>query len=403
MNLAEARTATLIRFTAAGWTLAAIVFVGFNLRPAVSGIGPILGEITGSLGLSSTVAGILTTAPVVCFGLVGPFAPGFAHRFGTERVILGAMVLLALGTGLRAVGGETALFLGMALAGLCIGTVNVLLPSLIKQDFPHRIGAVMGLYTSALCLGAAISALATAPFERLAQGGWRAGLAVWAVPAALAAALWLPQLAQRRPTSRRHSGVRHHLWGNGLAWHVTGNLTTRTALAYVLFVWGPKLLQDRGMSIEGSAGIIALSIIVQAVSSFFMPVWAARRPDQRWPAVLTVLFTLVGLLGFVFAPLSTMPVCAVLAGIGQGGGFGIALAFIALRAGSAETAAQLSGMSQSICYIVGGLLGPFAVGIIHEWSGGWSAVGILFIAICGVATVTSLGAGRAITVEGKAR
>jgi MFS transporter, CP family, cyanate transporter len=402
-NLTESRTGALMRFTAAGWTLAALVLVGFNLRPAVSGVGPILGEISRSLDLSSAIAGILTTLPVVCFGVVGPFAPGLAHRFGTERVILASLGLLTLGTLMRGLGGEAGLFLGMALAGLGIGVANVLLPSLIKADFPHRIGAVMGLYTGALCLGAAISALATAPFERWVAGGWRAGLAIWALPAAIAAVLWLPQLAQRRATSRRHSGLRHHLWRNRLAWLVTLNLTALAALAYALFAWGPKLLQDRGMSIDGSAGMIALSVTVQALSSVVMPIWAARRRDQRLPAVLAAVLALAGLLGFVYAPLGTMPLWAILCGTGQGGAFGIGLALIALRAGSAESAAQLSSMSQTVCYVVGGLLGPFAVGLIHDWTGGWPAVGVLFVAVYGVAIVAALGAGRAGTVEANGR
>jgi CP family cyanate transporter-like MFS transporter len=402
-NLQDAPTGTLVRFTTGGWTLAAIALIGFNLRPAVSGLGPIIGQISQSLDVSSAVAGILTTAPVICFGIVGPFGPGIAHRFGLERVILVSMVLLAVATGLRSLGGETGLLLGMVLAGLSIGTVNVLLPSLVKQDFPRRIGAAMGLYTSALCIGAAAAPVLTPPFERAVAGGWRVGLAVWALPAAIGALAWLPQLMRRRATSRRHSGLRHGLWRSALAWQVTFNLTSLSALTYAMFVWGPKLLQDRGMSIDGSAEMIALGIAIQSVSGFLMPIWAARRRDQRLPAVIAAILTLAGLLGFVYAPLPVMPLVALCAGIGQGGAFGIGLALIALRAGNAESAAQLSGMSQTVCYIIGGLMGPFAVGIIHQWTGGWTGVAILFTLISIVSVFTALGAGRAGTVEANGR
>jgi CP family cyanate transporter-like MFS transporter len=391
----------LVRYATAGWTIAAIVLIGFNLRPSVSGLGPILGEIDRALGFSNVVAGILTTLPVICFGLVSPVAPGFAHRVGTERTILLCLALLAIGTAIRGLGGGELLFLGMVAIGFSIGVVNVLLPSVIKQDFPDRVGALTGFYTSALCAGAAASVLLTPPFERAIAGTWRWGLGIWAVPAALAFVIWLPQLTRRRATSARHSGLRHALWRNALAWQVTAYITALTALAYTVFAWGPTLLQDRGMSVDASSEQMALSFVIQALSGFFVPLWAARRRDQRVHAMLCAAIALTGLSGWVFAPISTVLIWTVLSGIGQGGGFGLALALIGLRSSNGETAAQLSGMAQTVCYVLGGLIGPFAVGLVRHWSGGWHAVGALFIAIAAVASVAGWGAGRALTVDTK--
>jgi CP family cyanate transporter-like MFS transporter len=398
---AQAKPTAAVRYRAAGWTVAAIVLIGFNLRPAVSGLGPILGEIDRALGFSNVVAGILTTLPVVCFGLVSPIAPGLAHRIGTERTILLCLALLTIGTAMRGLGGTELLFLGMIAIGFGIGVVNVLLPSVIKQDFPHRIGALTGLYTSALCAGAAASVLLTSPFERAIAGTWRWGLGIWAVPAALAFVLWLPQLVRRRATSRRHSGLRHDLWRNALAWQVTAYITALTALAYTVFAWGPTLLQDRGMSVDASSRQMALSFVVQAISGFVLPLWAARRRNQRFYAVFGAAIALVGLLGWVFAPIATVWLWTICAGIGQGGAFGLALALIGLRASNAETAAQLSGMAQTVCYVCGGLFGPFAVGLVHQWSGGWNAVGILFAAVGAIAIAAAWGAGRAGTTDNK--
>jgi len=398
-QLAAPRYRSIARYAAAGWTIAAIVLIGFNLRPSVSGLGPILREISHALGFSPVVAGVLTTAPVICFGLVGPFAPGLAHRIGTERLILFCLASLTVGTAIRGLGGTELLFVGMAVVGLSIGVINILLPSIIKQDFPKRIGALTGFYTSALCAGAAASALLTPPFERAIGGTWRWGLGIWAVPAVLAFLLWLPQLALRRATNRRQSGLRHGLWRNALAWRVTAYITALTSLAYTMFAWGPAMLQDRGMSVDGSSQQMALCFIVQAFSGFFVPLWAARRRDQRGYAMVSAAIALAGLLGWVFAPISTIAFWSLLAGIGQGGAFGLALALIGLRSGNAESAAQLSGMAQTICYVVGGLIGPFAVGLVHQWSGGWPAVAILFVAIAAVGIWAGWGAGRPLTVD----
>jgi CP family cyanate transporter-like MFS transporter len=397
-QLAAVKANPVARYAAAGWTIAVIVLIGFNLRPAVSGLGPILGEIDRALGFSDVAAGILTTLPVVCFGVVSPVAPGFAHRFGTERTILFCLAVLTVGTAIRGLGGAELLFLGMAVIGLGVGVVNVLLPAIIKQDFPDRIGVLTGCYTSAICAGAAASVLLTPPFERAIAGTWRWGVDVWAAPAALAFILWLPQLTRRRATNRRHSGLRHGLWRNALAWQVTAYITALTALAYTVFAWGPTLLQDRGMSVDASSEQMALSFVIQAVSGFFVPLWAARRRDQRGYGVLCAIIALAGLSGWVFAPLSTVLIWTILSGIGQGGGFGLALALIGLRSSNAETAAQLSGMAQTICYVLGGLFGPFAVGLVRQWSGGWSAVGILFVAIASIAAAAGWGAGRPLTV-----
>ena len=231
------------------------------------------------------------------------------------------------------------------------------------------------------------------------HGDWRAGLAIWALPAAVAAAIWLPQLARRRPTDRRQAGLRHDLWGNALAWQVTLFITALTSLAYSVFAWGPKLLQDRGMSVDGSAEQIALCFGVQAFSGFFVPLWGARRRDQRGYAAVTAGLSLVGLLGWIFAPLGTAAVWSVLCGIGQGGAFGLALALIGLRAGSAQSAARLSGMANTVCYIAGGLAGPFAVGLVHQMTGGWAGVGILFAVMAAIGMAAGMGAGRPLFVD----
>ena len=394
---------TAARFTTAAWTADAIAVIGFNLRPAVSGVGPILAEILRALDTGTIVAGILTTAPVICFGIVGPVTPGLAHRFGTERVILASLAALTVGILIRALGGLGPLLVGMAIAGLAIGVVNVLLPAIIKQDFPTRIGALTGLYTSALCVGAATAAVATPPFERAVNSDWRAGLALWAAPAAIATLIWLPQLARRRPTDRRQANLRHDLWRSPLAWQVTLFITALTSLAYSMFAWGPKLLQDRGMSVDGSAEQMALCFGIQAVSGFVVPLWGARRGDQRVFAVVTASMSAAGLFGWIFAPLGTAFLWSILCGIGQGGAFGLALALIGLRAGSAQTAARLSGMANTVCYIAGGLVGPFAVGLVHQVTGGWAGVAFLFGAMAAVGMLSGLGAGRALLVDKQAR
>ena len=213
-----------------------LVLIAFNLRPVFSSLSVVLPEIMRDTGMSTGMASLLTTLPVVCLGLFAPLAAGLAMRVGAERVILVLLCLLGLGTALRGLATVPALLVGSALAGASIAIVNVLLPGLVKRDFPQRAAAMTGLYTMALCGGAAAGAGLTVPLEHL-TGEWGLALALWAVPAVVVAAAFAPQaLATRRGPRRRAFRVRG-LWTDPLAWQVTLFMGLQSALAYCVFGW----------------------------------------------------------------------------------------------------------------------------------------------------------------------
>lgn len=372
--------------------------VALNLRPAVTSVGPLLQEIVQSLGFGRTEAGILTTLPVLCFGLIGPVAPALGRRFGAESVIFGALVAVAAACAMRLVESAAMLYASSVLAGVAIGLMNVLLPGIVKRDFPHRVGAVTGFYTMMLCVGAA-GAAALAPQVELAFGvAWPAALAVWGLLALLALPAWAPLRAHFHSAPQAAAGRARSLWTNALAWQVTIYLGLASSLAYSVFGWGAKILQDRGMDVPASGLMLGLSILVQGAGAQAAPLIAGKGGDLRFSALLMLGFGLTGLLGYLFAPMGTMWLFSVLLGIGQGGAFAVALTMIAQRGGTPETAARLSGMTQSVGYIMGALAGPLAVGLVHDGFGGWPPVAVLFTGITLGAAICALGAGRVRTV-----
>ncbi|SDQ98800.1 MFS transporter, CP family, cyanate transporter [Pseudomonas sp. UC 17F4] len=131
--------------------LLGLVLVALNLRPALSSMAPLLGQVSDNLGLSASQAGLLTTLPVLCLGLFAPLAPVLARRFGSERVILGILLVLAAGIAVRSAFGSTGVFVGSIMAGASIGVIGVLLPGIVKRDFPKHAGTLTGVYTMALC------------------------------------------------------------------------------------------------------------------------------------------------------------------------------------------------------------------------------------------------------------
>ena len=370
-----------------------LVLVALNLRPALSSLSPLLNNVSTSLGLSAAKAGLLTTLPVLCLGLFAPLAPILARRFGAERVVLGILLTLAAGILLRSSFGEVGLFAGSLIAGASIGIIGVLLPGIVKRDFAKQAGTMTGVYTMALCLGAALAAGATVPLSHYFGDSWNIGLGFWIAPALLAALFWLPQIGQKHGAHRVAYRVKG-LLSDPLAWQVTLYMGLQSSLAYIVFGWVPSILISRGLSPTEAGLALSGSIIVQLLSALTAPWLATRGKDQRLAIVVVMVLTLGGLFGCLYAPIDGLWGWAILLGLGQGGTFSLALTLIVLRSRDAHVAANLSSMAQGIGYTLASL-GPLAVGLIHDWTGGWAATGWVFALIGLGAIVAGLGAGRA--------
>ncbi len=350
-----------------------------------------LTRIGHDLGLASAGQGVLTTLPVLCLGLAAPLAPRLARRVGPERAVLIVLIGLALAMLVRPYSGEAGLFAGTALAGGCIGMLGVLLPGLVKRDFPDNVSVMTGLYTMSLCLGASLAAGATEPL-RLVFGAWRPALAFWLVLAVVAAIAWIAQMHAVRKPPVRSSGPRR-VHRDPLAWQITAFMGLQSSLAYTVFGWLPTILGDRGMAAVSAGLALSVSILVQLATAIIAPAIGARMRDQRAVLTVVMLTTLIGLGGCLYAPIGGIWFWVIVLGLGQGGTFSMALTLLALRAPDAETAAELSGMAQGVGYVMAAL-GPLAVGLIHQFFGNWSAIGGL-VGLIGLAAIAAgLGAGR---------
>lgn len=376
--------------------LLGLILVALNLRPALSSMAPLLSEVSKNLGLSAAQAGLLTTLPVLCLGLFAPLAPVLARRFGAERVVLGILLTLAGGIVLRSAFGQVGLFAGSILAGASIGVIGVLLPGIVKRDFAQQAGAMTGVYTMALCLGAAMAAGATVPLSEHLGHDWALGLGFWVVPALLAAVFWLPQVGEKHGAHQVAYRVRG-LLRDPLAWQVTLYMGLQSSLAYIVFGWLPSILIGRGLTPTQAGLVLSGSVIVQLISSLAAPWLATRGKDQRLAIVIVMVMTLGGLFGCLYAPIDGLWGWAILLGLGQGATFSLALTLIVLRSRDAHVAANLSSMAQGFGYTLASL-GPFAVGVVHDLTGGWNALGWIFGLIGLGAIVAGIGAGRALYV-----
>lgn len=376
---------------------ASVVLIAFNLRPVFASLSVVLPEIIRATGLSATAASLLTTLPIVCLGLFAPLAPWLGRRFGTERTLLGCMLLILVGTALRGTGHVALLFLASAVAGSGIAVANVLLSGLVKRDFARRAALMMGLYTMAVCGGAASAAGLTVPLEHAFGGGWTFALAMWAVPALLVTLLWAPQALPAAPVASESGFAVRGLWRDPLAWQVTFFMGLQSALAYIVMGWLAPILRERGLGSETAGYVVSLSVMTQVVTCLVVPALAVRLRNQRGLAAVLSLLTVAAMLAMLFAPLRSVWLWAVLLGIAQGGTFALALTMIVLRSRDSHIAAHLSGMAQGVGYMVAAF-GPLFAGLLHGWTGSFRASAWLFIGL-GIALVAAgLGAGRTLYV-----
>jgi CP family cyanate transporter-like MFS transporter len=378
-----------------------IVLLAANLRPAFTALSPLIGEIRADTGISNGVAGLLTALPLLVFGLLSPIAPRLAGRFGMESVLLASMLVLAAGILLRSAGTVAALFLGTVILGAAIAVGNVLLPSLVKREFPERAGLMTSTYSTALAVSAAIAAGASFPIADQVGVGWQVSLALWALPAFVAVLAWLPQIRGGRGANdyaQASHGV-GGLWRSALAWQVTLFMGLQSLGYYVTLTWLPEILQEEaGMDASRAGWMLALAQAVGIASMFLAPVLAGRRPSQQGVVVAAVTLAGSGALGLLVAAGTVTALWVVLLGLGQGACFSLALTFFALRAPDSEHAATLSGMAQSVGYLLAAV-GPFLFGVLRDATHAWSVpLGLLFaVAVC--LLITGLGAARDAHVE----
>jgi MFS transporter, CP family, cyanate transporter len=375
--------------------VAGVILVSINLRPAAASIGPILDRIQSDTGLSSGWAGALATLPVLCFGLLAPLAPPLARRLGLHTAIAVALIALTAGMLVRLVGGNVLLFAGTALAGAAIAVGNVLMPVVVRRDFPHRTGTAMALYTTSLIGFAALAAGVTVPIADAFGGGWRPGLGVWAIPAAIAALAWLPAFLRRSADARPagHAPLVRPLLRQPLAWQVTLFFALQSGGFYSTLAWLPDIFRSHGAGDSQAGFLLSLSIVVGLLTSTTLPGLATRVRDQRWLVVVCSAVWAAGLSGILVAPMSAPYLWAVLLGLGQNSTFPLALMLIVLRGGSVATTEGLSTLAQSVGYAIAAIF-PLAVGALHGAAGSWTPSLILLLALLVPQVAFGLAAGR---------
>ncbi|MDK1474272.1 MFS transporter [Streptomyces sp. 549] len=405
---------------ASPWTLrlvvAGLVLIALNLRPAVSGLGPMLAEVRDGLGMSGTVAGLLTSMPALCFAVFGGVAPRLARRYGPTAVVLAGMAAVTAGLALRPLAGGTGVFLltsALALAGIAVS--NVLMPVIVKRWFPDRVGSMTGLYSMSLALGTSAAAALTVPAASALGGSWRAGLGLWAVLGALALLPWTAVLLRsRRPApgpavvppagasegatpQDTPAGPPPRITRSATAWALGAFFGFQATAAYVTLGWLPQIFRDAGLP-AGTAGLLlAVTMGLGIPLSFVLPRVAARLSHQGPLVVVLGLCGLGGYAGLWLAPAAGAWAWVLLLGVSNCA-FPLVLTMIGMRARTSAGVAGLSAFVQSTGYLIS-IPGPLLVGALHDSTGGWQAPLLLMASLMTVQILVGVVAGRDRCIE----
>ncbi|EJY5269908.1 CynX/NimT family MFS transporter [Salmonella enterica] len=373
--------------------IAGILMIATTLRVTFTGAAPLLETIRTDYGLSTAQTGLLTTLPLLAFALVSPLAAGIARRFGMERSLFAAMLLICAGIALRSLPSAALLFAGTAIIGCGIALGNVLLPGLIKRDFSQHVARLTGAYSLTMGAAAALGSALVVPLA-LHGFGWRGALLMLMLFPLLAFLIWLPQWRTTRSANLSSSRALHErgIWRSPLAWQVTLFLGLNSLIYYVIIGWLPTILISHGYSEAQAGSLHGLLQLATAAPGLAIPLILHRFNDQRWIAALVSLLCAVGAAGLWFVPGQAI-IWTLLFGFGSGATMILGLTFIGLRASSAHQAAALSGMAQSVGYLLAAC-GPPVMGKLHDASGSWylPLSGVTVLAI--IMAISGLYAGR---------
>ncbi|WP_432239984.1 MFS transporter [Herbaspirillum robiniae] len=381
--------------TGAGWLILGILLIAANLRAPVTGVGPLIETLQQAFGFSAGIAGLLLTLPLACFALLSPVSAWVARGFGLERTLFLAMLLVAAGIVLRSTGSATALLVGTCVIGCGIAGGNVLLPSLLKRDFPNDLTRLTAIYALTMNTASALGSVCAVPLADAL--GWSWALAAFIVLPLVAMLVWLPQLARHTPPAAgpAKSGS---VWGSAVAWQVTLFLGTNSFVYYVVTAWLPSILVVNGQSAVVAGNLHGLLQFSSAVPGLLLVPLVKRMQDQRLIAVGTSACAVLGVIGLIAVPAWAI-VWVPMFGFGTGAVFILGLAFVGMRVSTPQQAASLSAMAQCVGYLMAAA-GPMLMGRVHDVVGDWNIV----LGICGAMAVVmgvfGMLAGRAGKVIG---
>ncbi|WP_080875698.1 CynX/NimT family MFS transporter [Oceanobacillus timonensis] len=378
--------------------LLAILLIAATLRSPITSVGPLIPLFRGELEASNGMIGLVNTMPLLAFGLFSPFVPRISSKLGMEITLLIAMVVLSIGVFIRANSGIELLLFGTLLTGMAIAVGNILMPGLIKSTFPYRMGLMTGVYSVSMNAFGALASGISVPIASISGFDWRQAMQIWSFLSLAAVIVLLLRLPAARSADKKvfvnvKSQPSKAIFKSKIAWAVTFFMGLQSFIPYSLFTWLPDIFIAKGFDESEAGWLIAIYQVGLIPTTFIAPILAGRMKSQQLLGCSAGLLFFFGLLGVAFTSSHLIIVFLILTGVGAGTAFSMAMMFFVLRTNSAMESAQLSGMAQSVGYIVAST-GPLFLGTIADKTGGWAVPFIILMAASLIIAFLGIIAGK---------
>lgn len=367
----------------------AIIFIASTLRAPLTSVGPVVDEIKQVMDINNSIAGILTTIPLIIFAIVSPLVSKVTSRLTMSRTILYSTILLIIALYLRVAGDFNVFLIGTILLGVAIAFGNVMLPSYVKWYFPMQIGLATGIYSGTMNFTAGLGGGLSFPLSEITPIGFRLSLAFWIILAVIAIILWLHKARKgtemEKATATQYQAKKTKkvsIVKSKLAWMVALTMGFQSMIFYTVVAWVPSILVDRGLDPSTAGYLLMLNQFSQVPMTFTFPIIASKLKDQR---ILIVIITILFLLGFSLfftQSLVLLVVGIIIAGLAMGACFSLCMTFFSIRARTSEGSIALSGFGQSVGYLIAAI-GPFLIGYLHDATGNWVS-GIIALIIMSI-------------------
>lgn len=380
--------------------LLAILFISMVLRPPVASMGPLLQQIEAALAISPQLVSLLAASPVLCFGFGAFASPWLVSKVGVNKAMFYVLVLLVLASALRMILGYMGLLLGTIGAGLSIAIANVLLPTVVRRQFPNRVALITGVYTTLLAISASLAASVAVPSSSW-LGGWSPALALWILPTIIAVLLWLPQIKNQQAHVAQPAATaaaeKKAVVRSPISWAIVGFFGLQSLGFYALLGWMPSSLVAIGISPEAAGHYLGFASAVGIPSGLIISSLLGRFTTLAWWASATSAFTFAGYMIFISVlqsgDVTWLLVGCILIGLGMSATFPISLSLISTRASTQAQTTQLSAMAQGWGYLLAAA-GTFLVGFVANLVSSWAISFAIIAALTLVQTGIGVYAGR---------
>jgi CP family cyanate transporter-like MFS transporter len=376
-----------------------------NMRSPIVALGSIAPVIQDSLQISEVQIGWLGAIPMLMFALGALISPSIGKRFGLENTLITMIALLTSGIVLRSVWDTwTGFLIGTMMLSLAIGFANTLAAPIIKQRTPNNIPLITGLFSLTMTVVAGMVAGVIYPLTT--AFGWQLALGGWAILGVFAIIFWI-LLRVKLGSSHRLPNTLDtsvdedtSIWRSALAWQLAVFMGLQSLMFYTVASFLPSIWADKGLD-QVAAGQMASVFQLMGPAAIISMTWLIRRGVSiQKVAVAAASFNVIGAVGIAYLPNSLAWLWSGSMGLGCAGIFTMSIMLFSLRTYTPHQASKLSGMVQTIAYLIA-FLGPVMTGWLHERAGNWDTPLLLILILMVINVGVAWLASRPIMIDGK--